>query len=83
LSADISVDGETLTTDPPTASFDLRAKQHFYLRIQGGELRTSLDGKSFDVKPSAPGAFRIAFETAAPKGARLTAHITTPTHARR
>ncbi len=81
IPVELVVDGEVVATDPATATFALQAKRAFFLRIHGADLKTSLDGKSFDRKPTAPGAFRIGVEKTAEKGPMLSVHITTPVHA--
>lgn len=83
IPVELIVDGEVISTDPGAATFMLKAKRAFFLRIAGTELKTSLDGKSFDAKPAAPGAFRIGLVKTTDKSALVSVHITTPVHARR
>lgn len=83
IPVELVVDGEVFSTDPAPATFMLKAKRAFFLRIAGTELKTSLDGKSFDAKPSAPGAFRIGLVKTTEKGPLVSVHITTPVHAQR
>lgn len=59
----------------------LQAKRNFFLRIDEDGLRSSLDGKSFDKKPAAPGQFRVGIGATKERGVRAEIVIKSPTPA--
>ncbi len=57
----------------------LRVTRHFFLRIDKSGLKSSVDGKSFDAKPVAPGQFQIGIGITKGEGPKATLSIRTPT----
>jgi hypothetical protein len=78
----IQVDGEVIETTPSPSTIWLTAKRDFSVRIQGSEIKTSLDGVHFDEKPAVPGHFQFGVEATREQGVRVVARITTPVHAK-
>lgn len=72
-----SLRGPFITTPEDAPPIPLRAKRHFFLRIDGDGLRASADGKHFDERPVKPGSFRIGLG-ATKEGVRATIAIETP-----
>ncbi len=71
------LDGPFLTTPDDAPPIPLRARRHFFLRIDRDGLRASADGNHFDAKPRKPGSFQIGLG-ASKEGVRGTIHIETP-----
>ena len=44
--------------EPSAPRLDLVARQHCFVRLERGSIRTSLDGRTFD-EPRQPGSFRL------------------------
>jgi hypothetical protein len=78
----IQLDGEIVETTPSPSVIWLTAKRDFSVRIQGSEIKTSLDGKHFDDKPAQPGRFQIGLGPTPEGGPKLSVHVTTPVHAK-
>ena len=78
----IQVDGEIIETTPSPSTIWLTAKRDFSVRINGTEIKTSLDGLHFDEKPAAPGQFQFGLEATREGGAKVVARVTTPVHAK-
>jgi hypothetical protein len=78
----IRVDGEVVETTPNPSTVWLSAKRDFSVRIRGSEVKTSLDGVSFDDKPAVPGHFQFGFELTLQGGPKVVVAITTPQHAK-
>jgi len=78
----IQADGDIAETTPSPSTIWLTAKRDFSVRIQGAEIKTSLDGVHFDERPSAPGHFQFGLEATRERGARVVVRITTPLHAK-
>ena len=78
----IQVDGEVVQTTPNPSTVWLIAKRDFSVRIQGAEIKTSLDGLHFDEKPSVPGHFQFGLKATREGGAQVVVQITTPVHAK-
>jgi hypothetical protein len=57
----------------------LRVTRHFFLRIDEGGLKSSLDGKDFDWKPVAPGQFQLGVGVTKGEGVKANISIRTPT----
>lgn len=72
-----SLQGPFLSTPEDTPPIELRAKRHFFLRIDDKGFRASADGQHFDSKPVKPGTFQIGFG-ASKKGPLATISIHTP-----
>lgn len=72
-----SLRGPFLTTPDDAPPIPLRAKQHFFLRIDERGFRASADGLHFDDKPVKPGSFQIGLG-ASKEGVRATIAIETP-----
>ena len=78
----IQVDGEILETTPSPSTIWLTVKRDFAVRINGAEIKTSLDGQHFDEKPRVPGHFQFGLQATRDGGAQVVAHVTTPVHAK-
>ena len=78
----IQVDGEIIETTPSPSTIWLTAKRDFSVRIQGAEIKTSLDGVHFDEKPAMPGHFQFGVGATREQGARVVIRVTTPVHAK-
>ena len=78
----IQVDGEIIETTPSPSAIWLTAKRDFSVRIQGSEIKTSLDGTHFDDKPALPGRFQLGLGPTPEGGPKLSLHVTTPVHAK-
>lgn len=72
-----SLEGPFIATPAEAKPIPLRAKRHFFLRMDENGLRASADGLHFDTKPVKPGSFRMGFG-ASKEGARATIVIRTP-----
>jgi len=82
IPATIVADGEVVETTPSPSVVWLTVKRDFWLRIQGSEIKTSLDGVHFDQKPAAPGRFQVAITATRDSGPKVSVSITTPVHAK-
>jgi hypothetical protein len=78
----IQVDGEIIETTPSPSAIWLTAKRDFSVRIQGSDIKTSLDGIHFDDKPAVPGRFQLGLGPAPEGGPKLSLQVTTPVHAK-
>jgi len=78
----IQVDGEVVETTPSPSTIWLTAKRDFSVRIQGAEIKTSLDGLNFDQKPATPGHFQFGVESTREAGTKVVVRITTPVHSK-
>lgn len=78
----IQVDGEIIETTPSPSTVWLTAKRDFSVRIDGPEIKTSLDGLHFDRKPAEPGHFQIGYEVKRESGPKVVVRVTTPVHAK-
>ncbi len=75
----VTLDGPFVKSPEGAPPIPLRVVRHFFLRIDEGGLRSSLDGKSFDDEPVRPGQFQIGFgATKAGPEARITIRTPTP-----
>jgi hypothetical protein len=72
-----SLHGPFMTTPDDAPTIPLRARRHFFLRIDKDGLRASADGRHFDVKPVKPGTFQFGLG-ATKDGVRATVAIETP-----
>jgi hypothetical protein len=72
-----SIRGQFLETLPDAPAVTLVARRHFFLRVHGREMKTSLDGVHFDAKHTAPGEFSIGFGFS-PTGTNAHIAIVTP-----
>ncbi|MFO0588851.1 MAG: hypothetical protein U0441_14975 [Polyangiaceae bacterium] len=72
-----SLRGPFMATPEDAPPIPLRAKRHFFLRIDKDGLRASADGKHFDERPVKPGSFQIGLG-ATKEGVRATIAIETP-----
>lgn len=72
-----SLRGPFLTTPDDAPPIPLRARKHFFLRIDKSGLRASADGNHFDDTPKKPGSFQIGLG-ATKEGVRATVSIETP-----
>lgn len=68
-----AIHGQFIETPPDSPSLKLVAKQHFFLRVEGGRFTANLDGVHFGEKKKEPGRFFIGF-VPGPDG-RTTAKI--------
>ncbi|MEO8902669.1 MAG: hypothetical protein ABI627_14175 [Polyangiaceae bacterium] len=59
IPVDVQVDGEIIETTPTPSIIWLTAKRDFSVRIQGSDIKTSLDGMHFDERPAVPGHFQF------------------------
>lgn len=74
---EVSVSGDLVATDPATPPVKVRAKRHFYLRLDGSEMKTSLDGEHFGSSAKRGSfAFGLGFDQT---GTKATIKVTTPT----
>jgi len=80
IPATIVVDGEVVETTPSPSVVWLTVKRDFWLRIQGREIKTSLDGVHFDQKPAAPGRFQVGITATRDSGPKVSVSIVTPVH---
>jgi hypothetical protein len=78
----IQADGEVVETTPSPSTIWLTAKRDFSVRIQGAEIKTSLDGVHFDRKPAVPGHFQLAIQASREGGTQVVVRVTTPVHAK-
>lgn len=78
----ISVDGEIIQTTPNPSTIWLTAKRDFSVRVQGTEIKTSLDGSHFDDKPALPGRFQLGIQAKRDTGAQVIVNVVTPVHAK-
>jgi len=78
----IQIDGEVIETTPSPSIVWLTAKRDFSVRINGKEIKTSLDGQHFDQKPAVPGHFQFGLSSTREEGTKVVVHITTPVHAK-
>jgi hypothetical protein len=76
----IQVDGEIVETTPNPSTVFLTAKRDFSVRINNAEIKTSLDGIHFDVKPAVPGHFQLGLQAARSSEPKVVVHVTTPVH---
>ena len=72
------VRGQFIETRSDTPSVTLVAKRHFFLRIQGNQMKASADGH-FDETQTAKGVFDIGFNLDA-SGTKAHIAIVTPTY---
>ncbi|MEO7037213.1 MAG: hypothetical protein ABI548_24885 [Polyangiaceae bacterium] len=77
----VQVDGEIIETSPTPSIIWLTAKRDFAVRIQGSDIKTSLDGVHFDEKPAVPGHFQFGVQATRDAGAQVSVRVTTPVHA--
>lgn len=75
---ELSLAGPFLETPKDAPSIPLRAKRHFYLRIDRSGLKASVDPDDFDKDQAAPGQFQIGLG-ATKAGPKATIAIRTPT----
>lgn len=76
---DFTLEGDLVSA--PATSVPMTVKRPFFLLIDPKKgLKTSLDGRSFDQKPRAPGTFRLGMSVTREKGAHAELHIETPAH---
>ena len=54
-----SLDGPFVQSPADAPPIPLRVTRHFYLRIDGDGLKSSVDGQHFDGKPVSPGHFQV------------------------
>lgn len=73
-----SLDGPFVQSPADAPTIPLRVTRHFYLRIDGDGLKSSVDGQHFDGKPVSPGHFQVGVG-AGPAGIEARVAITTPT----
>jgi hypothetical protein len=78
----IQVDGEIIQTTPNPSTIWLTAKRDFSVRVQGAEIKTSLDGTHFDDKPAVPGHFQLGIQAERNTGAGVVLTVVTPVHAK-
>ena len=76
---DFTFAGEMVELVPEKPALVLRVRQHFFARIDGKGLKTSLDGLDFDRRPAAPGRFQFGFGVTA-AGPKVDIHVETPRH---
>jgi hypothetical protein len=74
----LKVEGDLVDTLPDQPKITLRARRHFFVRFGKGGLQLSLDGRDWDPKNRAPGAFQFGLG-ATPEGPRAGMTVTTPT----
>jgi hypothetical protein len=74
-----TVRGQMIETAPDSPRLTLVARRHFFLRVQGRELASSLDGVHFDADKRAPGSFFVGF-TFEPSGTSARIDVVTPTY---
>jgi hypothetical protein len=74
-----TVRGPMMETAPDSPHITLVARRHFFLRVQGHEFASSLDGVHFDARKTAPGSFFVGFAFA-PSGTTARIEIVTPTY---
>ena len=72
-----SLRGPFMSTPDDAPPIPLRARRHFFLRIDKDGLRASADGQHFDAKPAKPGSFQFGLG-ASTEGVRATIAIQTP-----
>ncbi len=75
----VTVRGELAETDASLPPVAVRARRHFFLRIDGDRLAVSLDGEHFGSDKKGSLAFGIGF---GPDGGKASLAITTPVPAR-
>lgn len=79
----IGIDGEIIQTTPNPSRIWLTAKRDFSVRVQGSEIKTSLDGSHFDDKPAVPGRFQLGLQAQRGAGTEVIVNVVTPVHAKR
>ena len=82
IPVNVHVDGEIVETEPLQSVFYLRAKRDFSVRIRGAEIKTSLDGRDFEAKPSVPGRFQLGLVATRDGEPMVIVNVTTPVHAK-
>jgi hypothetical protein len=76
----IQIDGEILATTPSPSVIWLTVQRDFSVRIQGTDIKTSLDGVHFDDKPDVPGHFQFGLQATRDADLQVVVHLTTPVH---
>lgn len=74
------LDGPFLKTPDDAPPIPLRVTRHFFLRVDGSGLASSIDGEDFDKKSSAPGQFQVGVGVTR-EGLKANISIRTPTPA--
>jgi hypothetical protein len=74
-----SLDGNLASTPADTPPIPLRIKRHFFLKIDGKKVTTSVDGVHFG-EPRRPGTFRFGVEAHPESGVTAEMRIVTPEH---
>ncbi len=75
----VTVGGPLAESDPTTPPVVVRARRHFFLKLEGQSFKISLDGEHFDPPTSAPGTFAFGLGVDA-SGPQATVSVVTPSY---
>lgn len=74
---ELSFEGDLLELTPKSPGLAFRAKQRFFVRMDGSGLAVSTDGVHFGERPKAPGSFRLGL-SATREGTKVEVGVKMP-----